>query len=249
MPDIISDEQGYKKAKRELNKVMYDIDQATRQEELGNKKEARALKEKAADRAMNLNHYLAQAQSSENVAKIQQDTSKYTADAHVRSQQIAAQSAAAERAARRVTDDDNKKFGQWQAATTQEQRTLERIAFEENGDQHKADVKTAAMRDESGNVPESMASKVAEAQGRIDKRKSDWTARAQTAQKNTDAAYGRLGIAAPTASATPAPAGPRVPFDPAKLSAEDASAWKWASDPANKDDPRTATIKRRLGAQ
>ena len=251
LPDIISDEQGYKKAKRELNKVIYDIDNATRLEELGNKKEARALKEKAADRAVQLNHFLAQAQSSENVANIQQETSKYTADAHVRAQQIAAQSAAAERAARRVTDDDNKKFGQWQAATTQEQRTLERIAFEENGDQHKDDVKFIAnaklMKPED--MPEGYADKITAAQARIDKRKSDWTSRAQTAQKNTDAAYGRLDIAAPAAPAPAAPAGPRAPFNPAKLSAEDASAWKWASDPANKDDPRTATIKRRLGAQ
>jgi hypothetical protein len=209
MPDIISDEQGYKKAKRELNKVMYDIDQATRQEELGNKKEARALKEKAADRAMNLNHYLAQAQSSENVANIQKSASEFTANAHVRSAQINAQSAAADRAARRVTDADNKHFGQYQAATEQERRALERIAFEENGDQHKADVKTAAMRDESGKVPESMASKVSEAQARIDKRKAEWTARSETAKKNTDLAYSRLGIAAPAASAgNPPPAAP-----------------------------------------
>jgi hypothetical protein len=206
MPDIISDEQGYKKAKRELNKVMYDIDQATRQEELGNKKEARALKEKAADRAVQLNHFLAQAQSSENVANINKAASEFSANAHVRSAQINAQSAAAERAARRVTDDDNKKFGQWQAATTQEQRTLERIAFEENGDQHKGDVKfienAKLMKPED--MPEGYAEKIASAQARIDKRKSDWTSRAQTAQKNTDAAYGRLGIAAPAA---PAPAG------------------------------------------
>lgn len=249
MPDLISDEQGYKKAKRELDKVIYDVDQSIRQEELGNKKEARALKEKAADRAMNLNHYLAQAQSSENVANINKAASEYTANAHLRAAEIREQSAAADRAQRRGEALDAKKFGQYQSATDQERRALERIAFEENGDQHKADVKTAAMRDETGKVPESMATKVAEAQARIDKRRAEWTARAETARKNTDLAYSRLGIAeAPAGGAAPA-GGPRTPFDPAKLSADDAAAWKWASDPANKDDPRAATIKRRLGAQ
>ena len=255
MPDLISDEQGYKKAKRELDKIVYDVDQSIRQEELGNKKEARALKEKAADRAMNLNHYLAQAQSSENVARIQQESSKYTADAHVRAQQIAAQSAAADRKARRETDADNKRFGQYQSATEHERRTLERIAFEENGDQHKADLKLIenARLMKAEDMPEGYADKITAAEKRVADRQKGWKARKETAQQNTDLAYGRLNITedkTPAAGGGAAPAGgPRATFDPAKLSADDAAAWKWASDPANKDDPRAATIKRRLGAQ
>jgi hypothetical protein len=205
LPDIISDEQGYKKAKRELNKIVYDIDQATRLEELGNKKEARALKEKAADRALTLNHYLAQAQSSERNALIQQESSKYTADAHVRSAEINAQTARLDRAAARVTADDNKKFGQWQAATTQERGVLERIAFEENGAQHKDDVKTLATAamlsapEKEGGPPRPldamMAAKVKEAQERVTKREADWNTRRTTAQKNTDLAYSRVKVA------------------------------------------------------
>ena len=239
MPDIIADEKDYKKAKRELDKVVYDIDNATRLEELGYKKEARALKEKAADRALQLNHFLAQAQSSENVARIQQETSKYTADAHVRAQQIAAQSAAADRKARRETDADNKRFGHYQAATQEERRTLERIAFEENGDQHKADVKLVndAKLMKPADMPEGYADKIAAAQKRITEREDGWRTRRETAQRNTDLAYGRLGI-----TETPtAPAG--------KMSPEDTAALNWANDPKNKDDPRAAQIKQRLGVK
>lgn len=205
MPDIISDEQGYKKAKRELDKIVYDVDQSIRQEELGNKKEARALKEKAADRALQLNHFLAQAQSAENVANIHKAASEFTAKAHVRAQEIAAHTAHLDRVARRQTDDDNKKYGQWQAATTQEGRVLERIAFEENGDQHKADVKLISdaklMKPED--MPEGYADKIAAAEKRVKERKADWTARKETAQKNTDLAYSRVKVAEPAA----APAG------------------------------------------
>jgi hypothetical protein len=222
LPDIISDEQGYKKAKRELNKIVYDIDQATRLEELGNKKEARALKEKAADRALTLNHYLAQAQSSERNALIQQESSKYTADAHVRSAEINAQTARLDRAAARVTADDNKKFGQWQAATTQERGVLERIAFEENGAQHKDDVKTLATAamlsapEKEGGPPRPldamMAAKVKEAQERVTKREADWNTRRTTAQKNTDLAYSRVKVAEPAGgdSAPPPAAAPKT---------------------------------------
>lgn len=239
LPDMIADEKDYKKAKRELDKVVYDIDNATRLEELGYKKEARALKEKAADRAMQLNHYLAQAQSAENVARIQQDTSKYTADAHVRAQQISAQSAAADRLARRETDADNKRFGHYQAATQEERRTLERIAFEENGEQHKTDVKLVndAKLMKPADMPEGYADRIAAAQKRIAQREDGWRTRRETAERNTDLAYGRLSITeTPAASA-------------GKMSPEDTAALNWANDPKNKDDPRAAQIKQRLGVK
>jgi hypothetical protein len=237
LPDMIADEAGFKKAKRELDKVIFDIDNATRLEELGNKKEARALKEKAADRAMQLNQYLTQAQSAENTARIQQDTSKYSTDANVRIAEIRERSEVLNRAANRVTADDNKKFNQYQAATDQERRALERIAFEENGEQHKADVKlienARLMKPED--MPEGYADKIAAAKKAIKERKDGWASRAETAKKNTELAYSRVRVTEPTA--------------PVERSAEDTAALAWANDPANKDDSRSAAIKKRLGVQ
>jgi hypothetical protein len=58
LPDMIEDQRVFRKAKLELDKTVYDLDQATRLEGIGNLKEARALKEKAAERAMHLNQYI-----------------------------------------------------------------------------------------------------------------------------------------------------------------------------------------------
>jgi hypothetical protein len=204
IPDLISDEKEQKKIKRELDKVMYDIDNSIRLEKLGDMKEARALKEKAADRAMNLQERLMQVQQSEEASKRNLEGTKFSANAQVRAAEIRAKDESANRAQRSGEIADAKRFSQYQVASEQERRTLERIAFEENGDQHKADLKTAALRNEKGEIPAGMEKKVAEAQGRINERQKGWTARAQAARSNTDMAYGRLGL---QTSGSPAGAG------------------------------------------
>jgi hypothetical protein len=70
LPDIISDEQTYKKAKRDIDKTILDLDNATRLEKAGYAKEAREDINKAAERAMHINQYLGSYMSSENVANI-----------------------------------------------------------------------------------------------------------------------------------------------------------------------------------
>jgi hypothetical protein len=204
IPDLISDEKEQKKIKRELDKVMYDIDNSIRLEKLGDMKEARALKEKAADRAQQLQERLMQVQQSEEASKRNLEGTKFSANAQVRAAEIRAKDESANRAQRSGEIADAKRFSQYQVASEQERRTLERIAFEENGDQHKADLKTAALRNEKGEIPAGMEKKVAEAQGRINERQKGWTARAQAARSNTDMAYGRLGL---QTSGSPAGAG------------------------------------------
>ena len=58
LPDIIEDQRAFRKAKLDLDKTVYELDNATRLEDKGDLKEARALKEKAAERAMHLNQYI-----------------------------------------------------------------------------------------------------------------------------------------------------------------------------------------------
>jgi len=232
LPDLISDEKEQKKARRELDKVMYDIDNSIRLEKLGDMKEARALKEKAADRAQQLQERLMQVQQSEEASKRSLEGTKFSANAQIRAAEIRSRDDAASRAQRSGEIADTKKFSQYQVASEQERRTLERIAFEENGDQHKADLKTAALRNEKGEIPAGMEKKVAEAQGRINERQKGWAARAEAARNNTDMAYGRLGL---QTSGSP----PR--------SREDTDALNWAN--ANPNDPRAAEIKKRLNAR
>ena len=209
LPDIISDEAGFKKAKRELDKVIFDIDNATRLEELGNIKDARALKEKAADRAMQLNQTLSQAKSAENTARIQQESSKYTADTNVRIAEIREKSEALNRSAARATADDNKKFSQFQSATQQEMLVNQRVAAEENGKQHLADVKLIndAKLMKPADMPEGYADKIAAAKGRIETREKGWNSQLENAKRNTELAFSRVRVAGPAASEnTPPPA-------------------------------------------
>jgi hypothetical protein len=58
IPGIVSDEKEAKKARREADKIIYDIDEATRLEKLGMHDKAVAMKEKAASHAEDYNKYL-----------------------------------------------------------------------------------------------------------------------------------------------------------------------------------------------
>ena len=234
LPDMIADEAGFKKAKRELDKIQFDIDNATRLEELGNMKDARALKEKAADRAMQLNQTLSQAKSAENTARIQQESSKYSADTNIRIAELRERSEALNRSANRATADDNKKFAGYQTASQQEILVNQRIAAEENGKQHLADVKLVndAKLMKPADMPEGYADKISAAQNRIQTREKGWTSQIETAKKNTELAYSRVKV-----PESAAPAATRSP--------EDTAALNWAN--ANPKDPRAAAIKKRLG--
>jgi hypothetical protein len=55
IPDLISDDKEQAKARKEADKALYDLDQAIRAEKLGDFDKAATFKEKAADRANQLN--------------------------------------------------------------------------------------------------------------------------------------------------------------------------------------------------
>jgi hypothetical protein len=93
IPGIVSDEKEAKKARREADKIIHDIDEATRLEKLGLYDKATAIKEKAAGRAEDYNKYLLtlQAQREANdraieAANIQAKSAKYVADTQATSQ-------------------------------------------------------------------------------------------------------------------------------------------------------------------
>ena len=79
LPDLITDERELKKARRELDKAQYDIDNATRLEELGYIKDARALKEKAADRLKDLTHYRINAETQLATTKMTRESAERVA--------------------------------------------------------------------------------------------------------------------------------------------------------------------------
>jgi hypothetical protein len=93
IPGIVSDEKEAKKARREADKIIFDIDEATRLEKLGLYDKATALKEKAAGRAEDYNKYLltlqAQREANERAietAEIGAKAQRYSADKHAETQ-------------------------------------------------------------------------------------------------------------------------------------------------------------------
>lgn len=164
MPDLISDEAEYKKLKRELNKSIFDIDNAIRMEELGDRKEARALKEKAAERTMHLQQALIQAQASERHAQIQKESAKYTADKHLEGQK--AISAAHDRAtaAGQANAADDKAFRATQVAAQSYENVMHNIQTEKTKGQYAAAVDTIKTYGGATNLDEGGKQRLAAAE-------------------------------------------------------------------------------------
>jgi hypothetical protein len=204
VPNIISDEKEQKKARREIDKSIADLDNATRLEKRGEVDAAMALKLKAAEDMKALNIKFIDYQSRRESDQSSAAASKYSADMQFRSEQLRSQTASLDRAARRDTDKDTKIFGQWQAASKTEADVLGRIQREENDKQHMEDLKAVKLGLQTGTgedekfdrskVPPAVLTNMEEAQKRIEQREKNWKQRIKTAAENTDIAYNRIAV-------------------------------------------------------
>jgi hypothetical protein len=204
VPGIISDEKEQKKARREIDKSIADLDNAVRLEKRGEVDAAMALKLKAAEDMKALQTKFVDYQSRRESDASSAATSKYSADMQFRSEQLRAQTSALDRAARLNTDKDNKVFGQWQAAAKTEGDTLARIQREESDKQHMADLAAVKLGMQTGTgednkfdrtkVPPAVLVNMEEAEKRIEQREKNWKQRIKTASDNTDLAYSRVQV-------------------------------------------------------
>jgi hypothetical protein len=204
IPNIVSDEKEQKKARREIDKSIADLDNATRLEKRGEVDAAMALKLKAAEDMKALNMKFIDYQSRRESDASSFAATKYSADMQAASERLRSQTAALDRAARRETDKDNKIFGQWQAAAKTEADVLGRIQREENDKQHMADLKAVKLGIQTGTgednkfdetkVPSAVLAEMKEAQKRIQTRETNWKSRIEQAGKNTDIAYSRVQV-------------------------------------------------------
>ena len=262
LPDIITDEANFKKAKRELDKVQYDIDNSIRLEKLGFQDKARQEREKAAEKAMNLQHYLIVAQTAERGDLIRQQSAKDTAESNERSHKYTAES---NERSHKYTADRNKEGHLAQAAATAgskaeqnadriQKQFISSVANRQNEDQNIANERkdplyVAAKKDLSykpKNMTPELSKRIEEAKTLVETREAGWKTRQQDAKDLVDMfrqqavpTLEKRGVKVNSAlDAAPAPA--------ATLSPENTEALKWANDPANKNDPRAAAIKKSL---
>jgi hypothetical protein len=189
IPGIVSDEKEAKKARREADKIIYDIDEATRLEKLGLYDKATALKEKAAGRAEDYNKYLLTLQASREAneraieaANIQAKSSKYTADTHA-----AATKNAAANTERRIDEVARNNFQTQALQTKRAVENLEsQIAKEAKDSMEYANAKRQV------NITKISKEQRAKAQETVDEYDKGWTDRRRVAKEDNDLAQQQL---------------------------------------------------------
>jgi hypothetical protein len=175
LPEIITDEQGYKKAKRELDKTIYELDGADRLEKQGYTKEAIAEREKAADRGANLWHYMTQYQASANTAASHERSSRYTADKHLEGQKLVAAASGTSKADKSLNDIQRSYLN----ASTNYDNVIKQI------DNAKKEETYVAAKKELANTPKKMSEALAKSRAKkqtfVDETEKDWAKRKQDA--------------------------------------------------------------------
>jgi hypothetical protein len=204
VPNIMADEKEQKKARREIDKSIADLDNATRLEKRGEVDAAMALKLKAAEDMKALNIKFIDYQSRRESDQSSAAASKYNADMQFRGEQLRAQTARLDRMANRETADDNKRFNAYSVAAQNEQRVINKITDQASSGQYKKDlddISSAKMAatDEKGNydpskVPAPLRPKLEAAEARVAAQQEVWNKQKEQAAQDTLLAYKRVRI-------------------------------------------------------
>jgi hypothetical protein len=197
VPNIISDEREQKKARREIDKSIADLDNATRLEKRGEVDAAMALKLKAAEDMKALNLKFIDYQSRRESDASSSAASKYNADMQLEGEKIRANVARLDRAARRETDDDQKRFNAYSAASGRELNLISKIS-----DQMKLlapdyeTIKTMEMnaKQNDGKMNPTFVPAYEAAKKKIADQEKVWDKQKADAARDTDLAYKRVRI-------------------------------------------------------
>jgi len=229
IPEFIAGEKEQKKAKRDAQKVLSTLEEAARQEKLGNFKEAVARKKEAGALATDLYKIYVQSEISSASDASRAASSKYTADMQLKAEEVRSAQAAADRAQRRGAEEEEKKYRNYSVIAKNEENVLARIASERSDKDYQA-------LQQKANMPDTVTgpAKVQrdEAIAKMKVIEGGWATRAKDAAARTEAAKLRA-----TGEAAPAPTG--------MSAADKKAAEQWLK--ANPNDPRAANIRQQLG--
>jgi len=229
LPDIITDEQSYKKIKRDLDKGIYDLDQATRLEKMGYMKEASAEKKDIAERMSkswsDITNFMSRARSDETTGRNALERTKMEVDSRDRA-------TAAQIANTNVFRDQGNVTKAFQQAREAEAKAadIKGAIAREKGLKDGEYAKNAAVveryerADEEKLTPE-MKTQLAKAKAaiiKLDREYNDRIVVAETVvQDYRDRAMELKDKKNPDA------------FNPKTLTGDDKAAWDWANNPTS----------------
>jgi len=198
IPEFIAGEKEQKKAKRDAQKVLSTLEEAARQEKLGNFKEAVARKKEAGALATDLYKIYVQSEISSASDASRAASSKYTADIQLKAEEVRSATAAADRAQRRGDEAEAKKYRDYSVFAKDEETVLSRIAAERSAKDYQA-------LQQKANMPDTVTgpAKVQrdEAIAKMKVIEDGWATRAKSAADRTAAAKVRaVGEAAPAST-------------------------------------------------
>jgi hypothetical protein len=183
IPGMVEDRKEAKKLERESDKIIYDIDQATRLEKLGRIDEAAAIKEKAATHAQQLNRDLMHLQGIRETNISHEKTAKITADRMAGSQERTA-----EIADKRLLETQRRNFQTAQNEARKASAALEAQIAKEAKDPAYSRAKVIAdsnVRGTNKTLKENSIKTVADT-------KADWEARRTAVKSDLDLANAQL---------------------------------------------------------
>jgi len=249
VPEFIAEEKDRKKINRELKKILYTLDEATRQEKLGYFKEAVELKQKAGATATEMYKvYLNSLTSADSSASAERRDAakdraldartekgdaaatardKYRVDESSRIRQLELKSAEADRAQRGASASQSNLISQYNIAADSERRTLADIERERSGKDYQALLQKA-------NTPATVTGPLKEQRDKAIEALQIINERNETRRKNAARRTDALERAALGTDRT----------DTGMSPTEKKAAETWLK--ANPNDPRAAEIKKKL---
>jgi hypothetical protein len=203
IPNIISDEKEAKKARKEADKIIYDIDEATRLEKLGLHDKASARIEKAASHAQDFNKQLITFESQRQSDKRALEVAGIQAKAQTDAAGMRNASDRLTRQAQLSATSEAKIFSQYQTASKEYDYVVANVAKQESSDVHKDDLKklanyaASAANKKTGEInpekiPASYKVPYAETLKRIEDRKEGWNTAIEEARKDKNMAAARI---------------------------------------------------------
>jgi hypothetical protein len=189
IPGIVSDQKEAKKARREADKIIYDIDEATRLEKLGMIDKATALKQKAASHAEDYNKYLlslqGQRESNERAIEAAKIQAKAQTDAAaMRNASDASTSSAANRRADELTRNN------FQRNALETKRAAERLETDIAKEAKDTTEYTTAKR--MASVTKQTKEQRAKAEAIVKQYETGWATRRQAAREDLTLAQEQL---------------------------------------------------------